>query len=113
MPVGTSALSELLFTGGMAEIGGRSAHIVNVALKIRFFCDLLGFFQNGFVTSGLNDPALVEGQGAKCAGTETAAIADQAEFHFLYGRHTPQLCVAGMPSALIGKPVHIVHFLGG
>ncbi|GFI48435.1 hypothetical protein IMSAGC019_03762 [Lachnospiraceae bacterium] len=36
----------LFFTGGVAEIGGRAPHIVDIAFKIRFFGHFLRLCQN-------------------------------------------------------------------
>ena len=61
----------------------------------------------------LDDPALVEGQGAEGAGPEAAPVGDQTEFDFLDGRHTSGLFVAGVVGAHVGKIVDRVHFFGG
>ena len=107
------ALGELLFAGRMAEIGGGAADIVDVALEILVLDHHFRFRQDGVMAAGLDDAALVEGQGAEGAGAEAAPVADQAEFYFLNGGDTAGLRIAGVPGPLIGQGVNVVHFLGG
>ena len=106
-------LTQLLFTGRVAEIGGWAAYIVNVALEILVLDHQLRFPENGLMAAGLDNAALVEGQCAEGAGAEAAPVADQAEFDFLNGRNAAGLGIAGVPGAHIGKIVDGVHFLGG
>ena len=75
----THAFGQLLFTGWMPEICSRSAHIMDISLKIRILRDLLCLLQQRFVTSCLYDPPLVEGQCAEAASAKTAPVADQTE----------------------------------
>ena len=95
----------------MAEIGGGAAHIVDIALEIRIFRHNLRFPEDGFMAPDLNDPPLMEGQGAEGAGAEAAPVADQAELNFLNGRNAAGLLVAGVVGAHIGQIVDFVHFL--
>ena len=113
LPSAAGALRQLLFTGGMAEIGGRAAYIVNIALEILVFYHQLGLCQDALVAAGLDDTALVEGQSAEGAGAEATAIAHQAELHFFNGRHTALFGVTGMPGAHIRKFVNRIHFFPG
>ena len=57
----TSTLTQLLFTGGVAEVGGRAAHIMDVALEVLVFDHELCFRKNGLMAAGLDNTALVEG----------------------------------------------------
>ena len=97
----------------MAEIGGGAAHIMNVALEGRILHHKLRFPEDGFVAAGLDDPALMEGQGAEGAGSEAAPVTDQAEFDLLDGGNTPGFFVAGVVGAAVGKVIYLVHFRGG
>ena len=56
--IGADTLGHLLFTGRKPEIGGWSTHIMNISLKIFFFCHELCFFDQRFMTSGLDNSAL-------------------------------------------------------
>ena len=96
----------------MAEIGGRAAHIVDIALEILVLDHDLRLGQNGFVAAGLDDAALVEGQGAEGAGAEAAPVAYQAEFHLFNGRHATGFCIAGMPGPHIGQGIDVIPLLG-
>ena len=73
----TDALFQLLFTGWMTEIGRRSAHIMNIAFKIRFPGKCLRFINNGFMAAGLNNSSLMKGQGTEAAAAEAAPVADE------------------------------------
>src|SRR5699024_4779408 len=99
--VGAYALRQLLFTGGMAEVGRRPAHIVDITLEIRLPDHPGSLLQDRFVAPGLDHPPLMEGQGAETAAAKTAAVADQAEAHFLDGRNAACLRIGRMPGAHI------------
>ena len=77
LPSAAGTLGQLLFAGGVAEIGGGAAHIVDVALEILVLHHDFRFLQDGFMAAGLDDAALVEGQGAEGAGAEAAPVAHQ------------------------------------
>ena len=72
---------------------------------------MLRFLHDGFVASGLDDPPLMEGQGAEAAAAVAAPVADEAVFDFLDGRNTAQRLVGGMVGAHIGQGVYAVHFV--
>ena len=55
---------------------------MDIAFEIRVLHHLLRFPEDGFVAAGLDDPALVEGQGAERTGPEAAPVADQAVLPF-------------------------------
>ena len=67
LPSSASTLGQLLFAGGVAEVGGGTAYVMDVALEIRVFGHQLCFRENGFVTPGLDDAPLVEVQRAERA----------------------------------------------
>ena len=113
LPSAAGTLGQLLFAGGSAEIGGGTAHIVDVALEILVLHDHFRFPEDGFVAPGLDNPALVEGQGAEGAGTEAAPVGNQAEFDLFNGGNTALFGIAGMPGPLVGQLVYRIHFLGG
>ena len=54
----------------------------------------------------------MKGEGTEGASAKAAPVAYQAEFHFLNGRHTTGLFIAGMISTAVGKIVNSIHFLG-
>ena len=113
LPPAAGTFGQLLFAGRVAEIGGGAAHIVDVALEILVLHHELRLFQDGFMAPHLDDPPLVEGQGAEGAGPEAAPVAHQAKLHFLNGGHAPGLFVAGVVGAAVGKIVNRVHFRRG
>ena len=63
------------------------------------------------MASHLNDPALMKGQRTEAAGSETAAVADQAEFNLPYGGNSACLLVGGMVVSHIRKIVNGIHLL--
>ena len=84
---------------------------MNVAFKIRVFCDQLRFFNNVFVTSYLHGSALMKSQCTEAASAETSPIADQRKFDFRYGRHAAILLIGRMIGSHIGKAIYLVHLL--
>ena len=65
---------ELLIAGRAAKVGRRSAHVVDVALKLGVVCEQLGLAHDRVVAAHLQHAALVEGEGAKRALAKTAAV---------------------------------------
>ena len=65
------------------------------------------------MASGLDDPPLMEGQGAEGAGTEAAPVGYQTELDLFDGGDAPRLFVAGVVGAHVGKVVYRVHFRRG
>ena len=72
---GTGAKLELLVACGAAEVCGRAAYIVNIALEVGHLRDGFCFFKNGFMASRGDDAPLQEGDGAEGAGAEAGVAA--------------------------------------
>ena len=113
VPVLAHALGQLFLTGWLAEICGRPAYIMNITLEILILGHMKRFFENGFMASGLQDPSLMEGEGAEAAASKTAPVAGEAEFDLLQCRNAAVLLVHGVILPGIGKVVHIVHLILG
>ena len=73
-------LGELLVTGGTPEFGSGASDVVDVAFEIGIFQAGLSLIEDGLVTAGLDNPSLVEGQGAEIAVAKTAPVGSEAEF---------------------------------
>ena len=110
LPPGADAFGQLLVTGRGPEVSGGASYIVDVTLEIRVMGHLLGLSQNGVVAAGLDDPPLVEGEGAEGAGSEAAPVGHQAELHFLDGGDAPGFPVAGMVIPAVGEVINPIHF---
>lgn len=68
----TSTMSQLLCACRRPEIGRRSAHIVDISLKIRLLHHLPGLCQNRFLTPCGDNPPLMKGQSTEVAAAEAA-----------------------------------------
>ena len=112
-PVPAHARLELLLTGGMPEIGGGPAHVVDVALKAGVLHQALRLPQHALVAPGGDGPPLVEGQGAEVAGPKAAPVMDDGEADLLDGGHAPHGVVHGMGLSHIGQLEHGVQLGGG
>ena len=110
---GAGPLCHLLFAGREPEISCGASHIVDIALEIRLLRQKPCLLQNGFMAPDLDDPSLVEGQGAEAAAAKAAPVADEAELHLTDGRNAPQGLIGRMGRPHIGKGVHVVHFQSG
>ena len=108
--VGADSLGHLLFTGREPEIGGWSAHIMNISLKIFLLRHEFCLFDQRLMASGLDNSALMEGQRTKRTAAKAAAAADQTEFHLRKCRDTACSIVHGMPGSHIRQTVDFVHF---
>ena len=106
---GTDTGFQLFFTGGLPKIGRGAAHVVDIALEIRFPGHLTGFGQNRLMASGLDNSALMERQSAEAAPAEAAAAGHQTEPHFLNGGDAAGLFIGGVIGAHVGQTVNPVH----
>ena len=86
-------LCQLLFAGGLPEIGCRAANIMDIALKVRIFRHKLCLFHDRLMASCLDDPALMEGQCTEAASSKAASVADQAEFDLRVWPALPPACL--------------------
>ena len=72
----------------MAEIGSRSADIVDIALEIRHSGHVFRLAHNRRMAPAGDHAALMEGQRAEIAGAETAAVMNNRKPHLFYGGHS-------------------------
>src|SRR5699024_11608729 len=75
----TDSLCHLLLAGRVTEICRRPSHIMDITLKIRLSGKFLCLFQNRFLTSGLDNPSMMKGQGAEITAPEAAPVTGNAE----------------------------------
>ena len=103
----------LLLAGREAEVCGRAADVVDIALETRHLYDLLGFGDHAFVAARLDIAPLMEGERAEVARAEAAAVVDDRELHFLNGGHAAQRFIGRVIGAHIGQSIDVVHLRGG
>ena len=104
---------QLFFAGGIAEVCGWPAHVVDVSLEVRIAGHLLGFLKDGFLAAGDNLPSLMKGDGAEVAVAEASAILHDGEFDLLDGIDTAQLFIGRVVGAGKGQAEHLVQLLAG
>ena len=107
------AVFELLVAGRAAKVCRRSAHVVDVALKLGIAREQLGLAHDRVVAAHLQHAALVEGERAKRALAKTAAVGANGKLDLGKGRHAARRVVVGMPVTCIGEFGHLVHLVGG
>ena len=83
---------------------------MNISLEVRVLRHALCLGQNGFMTAGLNDSALMKSQSAKGTGPEAAPIGYQTEFHFPDCGNAAGFAVAGVRIPAVGQVIDGVHF---
>ena len=102
---------QLLLAGGIAEVGGGAAHVVDVALEVGHLGDLPGLGHHRLNTAGADGTPLMEGQGAEVARAEAAAVVGHGEAHLLDAGDTAVLLVGGVVGAGVGQGVDRVQLL--
>ena len=118
--MGQGVVSELPVGAHLALFLGH-AHVGFVneqgvfTLEILVGNHLLGFFNDGLVTSGLNDSTLMECQCAERACAKATTIAGKREFHFLQAWYPyltvgSRLVVYGMPPSSKGLLHNLIKF---
>lgn len=95
----------LFIAARTSKIGGRTADIVDIAFKIRHLCQNFGFPQNGSMATALNNATLMRDNRTEISAAETAALTDEAEFHFFKGGNPAVFIVHRMPCAHIRQIV--------
>ena len=106
------AVFELLVAGRAAKVCRRSAHVVDVALKLGIAREQLGLAHDRVVAAHLQHATLVEGEGTKRALTKAAAVGANGKLDLGKGRYAARLVVVGMPIACVGELGHLVHLIG-
>ena len=103
------APEHLLPAGGEAEVGGRPADIVDIALKIRLMGHPLRLGHDAVRAAAGDTAALMELDGAEVAAAKTAAVLDDGELHLPDGRHTAHVFINGMVTAGVGQGVDFIQ----
>ena len=93
-------MGKLAGAGGLAEVGGGAAYVVDVSLELWVSSEQLGFFQQTFVAAALDDAPLVEGQAAEGAFAEAPAVAGQTELDLPDGGHAAVLVAKALSTSL-------------
>ena len=86
----------LLFTGGMAEVGGGPAHVVDISLEAGVLSEQLGLPEDAFMTAAGDHPPLVKGQGAEVARPKAPSVVGDGEAHLFDGRNASQFLIHGV-----------------
>ena len=107
--VAAGAVLELLGTGNVTEVRRRAADVMDIALEARQMGHALRFPDERFMAAMLDDTPLMAGNGTEMAVAETAALAGQAELHFMESRYAAGGIVIGMPAPLEGQFVNGIH----
>ena len=108
---GTGAELELLVACGAAEVCGRAADIMDIALEVGHLRDGFCFFKNGFMASRGDDAPLQKGNGAEGAGAETAAGVGDGELHLFDSGYAAERVIIRMPCALIWKRIGMIQLV--
>ena len=102
----------LPLAGGLSEIGGRTADIVDVSLEIGKLCQKLRFLDYGFLASCRDRPSLVISDRAEITCSVTAADVIDGKLDFFNGGHSAERFVGGMVCSLVRKLVDVVKLSG-
>ena len=111
LAVGANAVFQLAVAGGVTEVRGRTAHVVDVAFEPGQGGDLLRFLHHALHTAGADGSSLMEGKRAKVTAAEAAAVMGQRELHLFNARHAARRRIGGVIGALIGQAVDVIQFL--
>ena len=103
----------LLLAGGEAEVRGRAADVVDVALEAGHLYDLFGLRDHAFVAARLDVAPLMESERAEVARAEAAAVVDDGELHLLNRGYAAQRLIGRVVGSHIGQRVDVVHLFGG
>ena len=106
-----NAVLELLVAGGIAEVCGGTANVVDVALKVGQLRDLFCLLDHAFDASGAHGASLVEGERAEVAAAKAAAVVGDGEFYLLNARNASRCLVGGVVVAHIGQGVNVIQLL--
>ena len=105
------AARQLTLAGRAAEVGGRAAHIVYVALEAGPPGQQFGLGEHRFVTARGHNAPLMKGQRAERARAEAAAVVRDRELDLLKRRNAARRVVHRMPGAHVGQGIGFVQLL--
>ncbi len=100
--VRTGTVGHLFFACRVTEVCGRTADIVDISFKSGSSVRSSPLLKR-FMAAHLNDPALVEGQGAEAAAAKASPVTDEAEFNLRDGGNSACLLVGGDGSFSYGR----------
>ena len=103
------AAQHLLPAGRKAEVCGRAADIVDIALEIRLVGHALGLGHDAVRTAAGDAPPLMELDGAEVTAAETAAVLDDGELHLPDGRNAAHRLINRMIPPGVGQSVDFVQ----
>ncbi len=122
-PAGDREEAALVFTDSAVQlfpaleavhVGGRSAHILDIAFESGQMGELFRFLQDGFRAAPAHRPPLVDGDRAEIAFAVTAAMGADRESDRLLQLDGAHLFIEGMLATLERQGVDGVHLgLGG
>ena len=110
-----SALAHTAFflslAGGMTEVCGRTADVVDVTLEIGHMREHFRFAHDGIFTSGGDHSALMVRDRAEITSAVATANVVDGEFDFLDGRNTAERFIERMIISFVGKLVDRVKLV--
>ena len=105
------AVLHLLSAAGVAEVGRRTAHVVDIPLEQGISGEALHLPHHALVAAGSNHPSLVEGQRAEIASPEAPPVVGHGEAHLLNSGHAAQRVIHGVDLPGIGQLRYEVQLL--
>ena len=82
---------------------------MDISLELLILQETSGFFDQGFMASGLQDPPLMKGKRTEITSPKASPAADKTELHFRYGRDAARLLIGRMVRPHIRITVDIIH----
>ena len=102
----------LLLAAGMPEIGGGTAHIVDIPFEIRHFGQPDCFAHHRILAAAGDEPPLVIRKRAEIARAKAATVVHQRKFYLFDAGHPAQRLVRGVIIPHIRQFVHMIQLFG-
>ena len=102
----------LTLAGGLSEVGGGTADVMDISLEIGEFGQHFRFLDDGFFASGGDGTSLMVCDRAEIARPIATSNVVDGEFDFFYGRDTAERFVRRMISSFVRKLIDMVKFFG-
>lgn len=116
--LGSEAFSSLTHTaffltlaGGLTEVGGGTAHVMDVSLEVGEVCEHFCFANNGILASGGDGAALVIRDGAEIARAVATANVIDGEFDLLDGGNTAKRFIGRVIISFVGKLINRIKLV--
>ena len=101
----------LSVAGGIAEVGGRTTYVMDIALEVGHLGNLPCLGNNALLASRAHLSTLMEGQRTEITRAKAATVVGERELNLGNSRHASEIVIIGVEIPCIRQSVNCVKLL--